>query len=70
MPELHLYQFGFPYSVCGPFTKHLEKVQKFRETGNLKLLYKSELSKTCFAHDAAYSHSRDLTKRTLSDKIL
>ena len=26
--------------------------------------------KACFTHDAAYSDSKDLTKRTISDKIL
>ena len=35
MPELHLKQPGFTYSACGPFTKH-ERIQKFRETRNLK----------------------------------
>ena len=52
------------------FTKHREIIQKFRETGNLKHLYKSELDKACFAHDAAYSDSKNLAKRTMSDKIL
>ena len=32
MPELHLKQLGFTYSVCGQFTKHLERIQKFKET--------------------------------------
>ena len=36
MQELHLWQPGFTYSACGPFTKHREKIKKFRETGNLK----------------------------------
>ena len=31
-----LKQPGFPYSACGPFTKHRERIQKYRETGNLK----------------------------------
>ena len=70
MPELHLKQPGFTYSACGPFTKHRERIQKFRETGNLKHLYRNELDKACFAHDAAYSDSKDLAKRTISDKIL
>ena len=26
MPELHLRQLGFPYSACGPFTKHHEHI--------------------------------------------
>ena len=70
MPELHLKQPGFTYSACGPFTKPRERVQKFRETRNLKHLYRNELGKACFAHDAAYSDSKDLAKRTISDKIL
>ena len=37
---------------------------------NLKNVYRNELDKTCFAHNAAYSVSKDLTKRTISDKIL
>ena len=67
---MHLKQPGFTYSACGPFTKHRERIQKFREAGNLKDLYKNELDKACFAHDAAYSDSKDLPKRTISGKIL
>ena len=37
---------------------------------NLKHLHRSELDKPCFAHDAAYSDSKDLEKKTASDKIL
>ena len=36
MHELHLRQPIFTYSSCEPFTKHRERIQKFRETGNLK----------------------------------
>ena len=53
MPELHLKQPGFTYSACGPFTKHRERIQKFREIANLKHLYRNELYKASFAHDAA-----------------
>ena len=70
MPELHLKQPGFTYSACGPFTKHHERIQKFRETDTLKYFYGNELDKACFAHDAAYSDSKDLANRTISDKIL
>ena len=38
IPELHLKQLGTTYSARGPFTKHREKIQKFRETGNLRHL--------------------------------
>ena len=37
MPELHLKQPWFFYIACGPFTKHRERIQKFRETGNLNV---------------------------------
>ena len=67
MPELHLKQPGFTYSVCGPFTKNCGRIQKFRETGNLKHLYRNELDKACFAHDGAQSDRKDLAKRTISD---
>ena len=67
MPEMHLRQ---PHSACGPFTKHKQRIQKFKETGDTNYIYKNELDKACFTHDAAYSDSKDLTKRTAADKIL
>ena len=70
MPEMHLKQTGFTYSACGPFTKYCKRIQKFKEAGNLKYLYRNELGKTCFAHDAAYSDSKDLAKEAIWDKIL
>ena len=70
MPEMHLRQTQFTCSACGPFTKHKQRIQKFKETGDTTYIYKNELYKVCFSHDAAYSDSKDLTKRTVADKIL
>ena len=70
MRELHLKQPGFTCSACRPFTKHSVRIQKFRETFNSKHFSENELDKTCFAHDAAYSDSKDLPKIAISDKIL
>ena len=73
MPEIHLRQPQFTYSACGTFTKHEQRIQMFRETGDTNYIYKNELDKACFVHDAAYSDSKDLTKRTkrtVADKIL
>ena len=67
MRELHLKQPGITYSACGLFTKHR---QKFTETGNLKHLHRNGLDKACFAHDEAYSNSKDIVTRTISDKVL
>ena len=33
-------------------------------------MYRNESDKACFARDAAYSGSKDLAKRTISDRIL
>ena len=70
MPEMHLRQPQFTYSACGLFTKHKQRIQKFKETGDTNYIYKNELYNACFAHDVAYSDSKDLTKRTVADKIL
>ena len=70
MPEMHLRQPQFTYSACRTFTKHKQRIQKFKETGDTNYIYKNELDKACFTHDAAYSDSKDLIKRTIADKIL
>ena len=70
MPKMHFRQPGFTYSACGPFTKHKQRIQKFMQTGNTDFIYRNELDKACFQHDAAYSDSKDLVKRTQSNKIL
>ena len=67
---MHLRQPQFTYSACGPFTKHKQRIKKFKETGDIKCIYKNELDKACFAHDPAYSDSKNLTKRNVGDKIL
>ena len=70
MSEIHLRQPRFTYSPCGPFTKHEQRIQKLKKIGDTNYVYKNELDKACFVHDAAYSDSKDLTKRTVADKIL
>ena len=42
----------------------------FTQTGNTGSIYKSELDKACFQHNTTYGKSKDLTKRTQSDKVL
>ena len=70
MPQMHLRQPGFTYSACGPFTKNKERIEKFMQSGNTDFIYKNELHKACFQHDMAYGKSKDLIKRTQSDKVL
>ena len=52
---------------------HLQKTKK--DCKNLKkqnspYIYQNELDKACFQHDMAYGDFKDLTRRTVYDKIL
>ena len=70
MPEMHLRQTQFVYSACGPFTRHKERIKKFKQTGDTRCIYRNELDKACFQHDSAYADHKDLINRTKSDKVL
>ena len=69
MSEMHSKQLGFTYSACGPSTKNKEKIETFMQTGNINFIYENELDKACFQHDVAYGKSKDLGKKTQSDKV-
>ena len=70
MREMHLRQPQFVYSACGPFTRHKERIKKFKQTGDTCYIYRNELDKACFQHDSAYEDHKDLINRTKSDKVL
>ena len=70
MPEMHLKQPGFTHSACGPFTQTEKRIEKFMLTGDTNFIYKNELDKACFQYDMAYGKTKDLVKRTQSDKVL
>ena len=67
---MHLKQPGFTYSACGPFTKNKERIEKFMKTGNTDFIYKNKLDKASFQNDMVYGKSKDLMKRTQSQKVL
>ena len=60
MPEMHLRQPQFTYSAYGSFTKNKERIQKFKETGDSRYIYRKELDKACFQHDMAYGDFKGL----------
>ena len=70
MPEMHLKQPGFTYSVCEPFTKNKQRIKKSIQTGNIDFIYKNQLDNACFQHDMAYGKAKDFVRRTQSDKVL
>ena len=67
---MHLKQLGFTSSACDPFTKNKERIENFMQTVNTDFIYRNELDKACFQHDMAYRKSKDLIRRTQSDKVL
>ena len=69
MPEMHLKQPRFNCSACGPFTRSKERIEKFMQTENTDFIYRNQLDKACFQHDMAYGKSKNLAKRTQSDKV-
>ena len=70
MPEMHLKELGFTYRACGSFTKNKKRIQRFKEIGDTKYIYRNELDKACFQHGMAYGDFKDLAQRTASDKVL
>ena len=70
MPEMHLRQPGFTYKACGPFTKSKKRIQKFKQTGDSRYIYRNELDKVSFQHDMAYGDFKDLKRRTAADNVL
>ena len=70
MPEMHLRQPRFVYSACCPFTRHKERIKEFKRTGDTRLLYRNELDKACFKHDAAYAKYKDVKNRLISGQKL
>ena len=69
MTEMHLRQPGITYSACGPFTKTKERIQKFKQTGDSRYIYRNELDKASFQHDMAYGDFKDLKRRTAADNV-
>ena len=69
MPEMHLKQPRFTYRTCGPFTKNKERIQKSKETGDTRYIYKNELNKVCFQHDMAYGNLKIQQKEKFKIKF-
>ena len=74
MPQIHLKQPGFTYSVCIPFTKNKERIEKLMQIENKIqiLLTEMRMIKPAFSMIwlMVFAKSKDLAKRTQSDKVL
>ena len=43
--EMHLKEPGFTHSSCGPMNKTKKRIQKLKETGDSRQIYRNELDK-------------------------
>ena len=50
--------------------KNKERIKKIKQAGNTDFIHRNELDKACFQHDMAFGKTKDLVKRTQSDKVL
>ena len=50
--------------------KNKERIQKFKQTGDSRYIYRNELDKACFQHDMAYGDFKDFKRRTVADNVL
>ena len=67
MPEMDLKQPGLIIVLV----VHLLKTKKeFMRAGDTDFTYRKDLDKACFQCNVAYGKSKDLTRRTQSDKFL
>ena len=55
MPKKHLEQLEFTNTACGPFTKKKIKIQKFKEIGDSRYIYRNNLDKAWFHNDMEIS---------------
>ena len=71
MPELHLWDpKAKKYSACGPFTKHLQRIDQFMKDGKLSHTAKNKLDTACFQQDCAYNKYKDSVNTKQSDIVL
>ena len=64
MPEMHQNSLDFFFLFVDHSQKNKERIQKFKQAGDTKYIYRNELDKACFQHDMAYGDFKELAKRT------
>ena len=70
MPEMHLKQPGFTYTACDPFTKNKERIESLCRLEIQILFINMNLIRLVFNMIWLMVKTKDLVKRTQSDKVL
>ena len=69
LPEMHLREPGSTYSACGQFTKSKKRIQKFKQTGDLRYIYKNDSVLRDKAFNIAKDRKYDGYQRGLASMI-
>ena len=59
MPEMHQNSLDFFIVLVDHSQKNKERIQKFKQAGDTKYIYRNELDKACFQHDMAYGDFKE-----------
>ena len=71
MPMYNLIEYSDNYAkTTGSLWQYCKDIPARNANDEIIVFDGNELDKACFVHDAAYSDSKDLTKRTIADKNL
>ena len=63
LPEMYLRHPGFNHIACWPFTKNKERIQRFKEGGDSRVIYQNKLDTACFQYEIVNGDFRDLGNR-------
>lgn len=70
MPEMYSQRSGFTESACEGSAKTSDRIWLFKESNDVRYVFRNKIEKVCFHDDHAYSSGEDLVKRTEADKVL
>ena len=68
--EMYLQQPGLMYSASGPLKKNKERINKYKDTGDLRYIYENEFDKACSQHDMVSGDFKYLARKSAADKVL
>ena len=68
--EMYLQQPGLMYSASGQMKKNKERINKSKDTEDLRYIYENEFHKACSQHDMVSGDFKYLARKSAADKVL
>ena len=67
---MYLQQPGLMYSASGQMKKNKERINKSKDTEDLRYIYENEFHKACAQHDMVSGDFKYLARKSAADKVL